>query len=248
MGKDDVKKAGKVIINILLSVFLILCILLVLFTIFSKKDVDGAADIFGYQMRTVTTNSMGKCEQTDVSKFDIGSIPVNSMVFIKLLPEDTSKHDDWYRELKVGDVLTFRYVYTTQITITHRITSINEKDTGGFIIELAGDNKNENADQLYQSIDTSVPNSMNYVIGKVVGKSVVFGNIISVLKTPLGMILAVMLPCLVIIVLEIIRIVKLLNADKKKHALEESKRKDDELEELRRKLAELEKEKENGEK
>ena len=248
MKKKNTKKIGNSILNILLFIFLVFCVLSVIITIFSKKDVDGASEVFGYQMRIVTTNSMGACDQTDVSDFEIGSIPVNAMVFVKLLPVDTSKHDDWYRSLKAGDVLTFRYVYTTQITITHRITSITEKETGGFIIELAGDNKNSDSDQLYQKIDTSVPNNTNYVIGKVVGKSVVFGGVISVLKNPIGMICIIMLPCLVIIILEVIKITRLLTADKKKRALEESQKKDKEFEELRRKLAELEKEKENGEK
>ena len=50
--------------------------------------------------------------------------------------------------VKVGDVLTFRYVYATQVTITHRITSITEEANGEFIIELAGDNKNSEDGQL----------------------------------------------------------------------------------------------------
>ena len=248
MKNSGAKKIGKQILDVVLFIFLIFCVLSVILTVFSKKDVDGAAEIFGYQMRVVTTNSMGECDQTDVSGFEIGSIPVNSMVFVKTIPDGAEAQTEWYRSLKVGDVLTFRYVYTTQITITHRITSITEKETGGFIIELAGDNKSSTTDQLYQTIDTSIPNNMNYVIGKVVGRSVAIGGVISLLKNPIGMISIVMIPCIVIIIFEIVKVTKLLTADKKRLAREEARKKDDELAALRKKLAELEKNKEDGEK
>ena len=66
-------------------IFLALCIAAVILTVFSKKDSDGASEIFGYQMRLVVTDSMGASEHTDVSNYKIKSIPVNSMVFIKLM-------------------------------------------------------------------------------------------------------------------------------------------------------------------
>ena len=207
---------------------------------FFKKDTDGAAELFGYQMRVVTSDSMAKCHLTDVSDFEIGSIPLRSMIFVKTMPEDEKKANEWYGKLKVGDVLTFRYVYQNQVTITHRITSITEKQTGGYIIELAGDNKNSESDQLYQTIDTSIPNHTNYVIGKVTGQSFILGFIVSLLKTPLGIIFIVIVPCFIIILLEILKIVGAYSAERKKREQEEAAKKDSELEALRRRLAELE--------
>jgi hypothetical protein len=110
---------------------------------------------------------MAACDHTDVSGYRIKDIPIRSLIFVRMIPEDPDDAYEWYQNLQVGDVLTFRYVYTNQVTITHRITSITEKETRGFLIELAGDNKNAESDQLYQTIDTSIPNSTNYVIGKV---------------------------------------------------------------------------------
>ncbi len=226
--------------NVLLYVFLALCILLVLITVLSKKDSDGAAKVFGYQIRVVTSDSMAECEYTDVSKYKIKDIPIRSMVFVKTVPEDPDKADEFYRSLKAGDVLTFRYVYTTQVTITHRIISIREKDTGGYIIELAGDNKNSEDGQMTQVIDTSIPNNTNYVIGKVTGQSYLLGVIMTFLKQPIGIILVVILPCFAVILLEILKIVRVFGADKKKREQEEKEQKENELEELRRRLAELE--------
>lgn len=242
MKKDKLKKIGNILSNVVVYIFLAVCILSVILTAFSKKDADGAAEIFGYQMRVVTSDSMAECEYTDVSDFKIGSIPSRSMVFVRVRPDNPSEANEWYRTLQVGDVLTFRYVYTTQITITHRIVSITEKETGGFIIELAGDNKNSEDGHLSQIIDTSVPNNTNYVIGKVTGQIYWLGVVMSFLMQPISIILLIILPCLLIISGEVIKIVKVLTADKKAKQQEEMMARERELEELRSRLALLEKE------
>ena len=241
MEKVKLKKIGNIALNVLLFFFLSLCIIAVLITAFSKRDIDGTVEIGGYQMRVITSDSMEKCELTDVSDYNIKSIPVRSMVFIELVPEDPQEADEWYADLKVGDVLTFKYVYTHQVTITHRITDIERNNVGGYSIELAGDNKSSNSDQLYQSINTSTPNNKNYVIGKVTGQSYILGFIVSLLKTTLGIILMVIVPCLIIILLEVLKIVGLYKAEKKKRQFEEDEKKDNEIKELRSKLAMLEK-------
>ena len=183
---------------------------------------------------------MAKCEHTDVSGFDIKDIPVKSIVFVKTMPKDKAKHDDWYRGLEVGDVLTFRYVYTRQETITHRVTSIVEKEDGGFIIELKGDNVNSEDGALTQTIDTSIPNNMNYVIGEVTGQSYLIGLIISFLMTPLGMVLVIMVPCFIIILLEVLKIINMLNESKKQRNEAANAETERELAALKEKLAALE--------
>ena len=234
------KKVLKLVLDILLYLFMALCIFSVAITIFSKKDIDGAANVFGYQIRTVTTDSMGACEQTDVSGYDIGSIPKNSLVFIKLVPEDKDKADEFYKNIKEGDVLTFKYVYTSQVTITHRVIKSDPNSRGGYTIHLEGDNKSATDTQLTQVIHTENKNDPNYVIGKVTAKSYLIGLLITFLQSPLGLILVVIVPCLAIIVLEAIKISGMLGAEKKKKIVAENQKKDDELEELKRRLAELE--------
>ena len=89
-------------------------------------------------------------------------------------------------------------------------------------------------------IDTSEPNALNYVIGKVTGQAYLFGLFLTILKQPVGLICIIIIPCFLIILLEVIKIISVVNAEKKKRAQEETQKKDDELEELRRRLAELE--------
>lgn len=240
MSKKGVKKALRIVGNCFLYLFLLLCIFSVVLTVASKKDSDGAANIFGHQIRVVTSDSMAKCDHTDVSQYKIKSIPVRSLLLIDLVPDNEAKAEKWYSSLKVGDVLTIRYVYTSQVTITHRIVSINEKADGGYMIELKGDNTSSMSGALSQTIDTSDTDSPNYVVGKVTGQSYPLGVFLSLLKSPVGIILVIILPCFIIILLEILRIVGLYSAEKRKKHEEEREERENELEELRRKLAELE--------
>ena len=244
MEKTKMKKIANVALNVLMYIFLALCILSVILTVASKKSPDGAAEVFGYQMRIVVSDSMEKCEYTDVSDYKIKSIPIRSMVFVESVPDDPAEAEAWYADLEVGDVLTFRYVYARQETITHRITSITPKE-GGYIIELAGDNKTSEDGQLYQTIDTSIPNSADYVLGEVKGQAYLLGLILSFLTQPIGLVLVVIVPCLVIILLESMKIAKILGEDKKKRVQEENEKRESELEELRRKLAAFEQNTEN---
>ena len=238
MEKDTMKKMSGTLFNVILYVFLAVCVLSVFLTVFSKKD-DGATEVGGYQLRIVASDSMAACELTDVSAFEIKDIPVRTMVFVEVMPDDPAKADEWYRALKVGDVLTFRYVYSTQVTITHRITSITEQETGGFLIELAGDNKMSEDGQLKQVIDTSLPYNTNYVIGKVTGTSYLFGVVMSFLMKPISIVLIVILPCFAIIMLEVIKIMRMLSMDKRKKEIAKREEIEGELEELRTRLAEL---------
>ena len=239
MNKEKIKKILNVVGNVVLYIFIFVCLFSVVITIAAKKDSDGTATVFGMQMRIVISPSMEKCDATDVSKFEIKDIPTGSMVFVEVVPEDQKAAKEWYDDLKVGDVLTFRYVYVRQETITHRITKITEAEDG-YIIELEGDNKNDESGVLTQVIYTGDVNSTNYVIGKVVGQSYPIGLFLSTLKSPAGLILIVILPSLVIIGFEVFKLVKLSTEDKRKKDEEEKAAQQSELDELRRRLAELE--------
>ena len=235
-NKKWLKKIPLAITNALVCIFLIVSILTVAFTLFSRGDGD-ATEIFGYRMRIVVSDSMAECESTDVSKYEIKSLPINSMVFVESVPDDKAEADKWYSELKVGDVLTFKYVYSSQVTITHRIVEIEKNSAGGYTIKLAGDNKNSDSKQLVQTINTASDDPLNYVEGKVVGSSVTIGNVISFLQMPLAIVLIIILPCFVIILIEVLRLTKMFRGKREKEKMD---LKEKEIEELRRKLESLE--------
>ena len=112
--KRTLNKVLNVIFDVLVYAFVILAAMTVILTMASKRDADGAVNIFGMQMRIVISPSMEKCEETDVSAYKIKDIPVKSMVFIELVPEESEVAKEWYGALQVGDVLTFKYKYVTQ--------------------------------------------------------------------------------------------------------------------------------------
>ncbi len=198
-----------------------------------REEKDSPLADYVYVKLTIGDDVVCDTLLTDVSDFEIKSIPVRSLVFVEMVPEDEAEKAAWYDDLNDGDVLTFKYVYHKQVTITHRIVDIEPKGDG-YIITLEGDNKNSEDNQGQQKIDTTNEFSPNYVVGKVVGQSIILGFILSIMKEPVGLIFAVIVPCAIVIIMEVVKIVSVLNEEKKKKAEEESQKKDDELEELRR--------------
>ncbi len=244
--KPTVGKVLAVIGNIVLYVLIAIVLFVLIVSITSKKDSDGTATIFGIQMRFVKSSSMEACDQTDVSAYKIKSIKVKSCVFINVMPTEEPARDEWLKTVKVGDVLTFKYVYTKQEVITHRVVKIEEKSTGGYIITLEGDNKaSEDSKLLQQVIDTSqmdsddISKSSNYIIGRVTGQSYLLGLLVYSFKTPVGIVCFVLVPCLIMIALQIMRIVKVVNSDKTEKAAKEKQNQANEIEELKRQLAAL---------
>ena len=237
------KKVFSIIGNVIVWVIAIFALFAVFVTLGAKKNADGAATLFGYQLRFVQTGSMEKSEHTDVSGFKIKSIPTRSCVFVQVIPEDAAKRAEWYASLKVGDVLTFKYSYgASQPTITHRIIEIAEDETGGYVITLRGDNPSSDDPSLTgtQVIRTSEDgSSYNYVIGKVTGQSYLLGLAVYALRQPVGIVLIVIVPCLIIIALQVARIVGVLGKDKEDKHKEEIESRENEIEELKRQLEKL---------
>ncbi len=245
-NNGTVKRILNVLLNIVLYIFFAVCIFALVVSLAAKKNSSDALNVFGIQMRVVVSDSMAECSETDVSAYKIKDIPIRSMVFVDLVPEEPTERKAWYDSLAVGDVLTFKYVYTTQETVTHRITSITPKE-GGYIIELEGDNKASNTALLKQTIDTTLEDSPNYVVGRVVGTSLILGLIITIFKTHVGIILTVILPCLIIMVIQIIRLVGVFGEKKAEEARKRERARDDEIAELKRQLESLQQKSDGGE-
>ncbi len=213
-AKIKFNKIFALIGRVLTYIFFLACLFLIVFCVTVKKDDDGAVNFFGTQFRVVVSNSMEKNERTDVSEYKIKSIPVKSMIFIDLKPSEQSEKEEWYSKLKVGDVLTFRYYYYSPVTITHRIIKITEKE-GGYLITLRGDNESSSSKVVEQIIDTTQENG-GYVVGKVTGHSYFLGVMSTTVKKPVFIICIIIVPCLVILGLEIMRLITIVKSDDKK--------------------------------
>ncbi len=245
--KSGIRKAIQIAIDVVMVLFVAASVFVLAISIASKKDSDGTATVFNTQLRFVQSDSMGACEQTDVSNYKIKSIPVKSCIFIDTIPEDEIKRDEWLKTVEIGDVLTFKYVFTKQETITHRVVKIEDNGVGGYNITLEGDNKASNTGVLQQFINTSDADSPNYIIGRVIGQSYVLGVLVYALHQPVGISLIIIVPCAIIILLNVLRIVRVCSASKKEKALEEAKAQNDQIEELKRQIESLKKSEANKE-
>ncbi len=232
------KKVASIILDVIAGLFAVTAIFMLVITVSSKKDSDGAATIFGTQLRFVLSDSMEECEYTDVSSYAIKSIPVKSCVFIETVPEDETKKEEWYSSIKIGDVLTFKYVYSNrQIVITHRVVKIEAKGESDYIYTLEGDNRSAKDNVGQQIIDTSLDEtSPNYIIGKVTGQSYALGVIIYALKTPIGIIFIVIVPCVIVMLYEGMRIIMVIKQDKDDKIKDEQDKKNAEIASLKKEL------------
>ena len=251
MSKKVWSKIGKVFGQVLMYAFLVFCAVLVVSSMSMKKSKNDALTIFGYQARLIETASMDKSAYTDpkVDSYKIKDLEVHTLVFIETVPTDEEAAKKWFDSLQVGDVLTFRYVYNGQKTITHRITEKIPME-GGYKLILTGDNRaSEDHLNMQQEINTWEhfdSTCFNYVIGKVTGESYLLGLLLYSLSTPIGTFCIIIIPCVIIIIMEIVRIVYALGEEKRKKveeeklkAEEEKKVKEEEIERLREQLARL---------
>ena len=123
-----------------------------------------------------------------------------------------------------GDVVTFISEKNGGITITHRITDVMAVN-GSYSYKTKGDNNN--------SADSEIIAS-DKALGKVVVKIPKAGYIQQFLVSKAGFIVAVLLPCLAIVIYDILKLFKF-TARKSKNLIKKDKRTDD----ARKKLNEV---------
>lgn len=227
------KKIGK-IFDVLMYIFIGFAAIFTIISVSSKKDPNDAFTIGGRQLMVVETESMEKNDLVDVSDYEIKNIKKDSIICVETVPEENPY--EFYDDIEMYDVLTFKYmVANRQEIITHRVIDIEEID-GGFIFTLRGDNINEDGTTSSQIINTTEEESFNYIIGKVKWTNYPIGLIVTALKSKVGLICMIIIPCVILIGFEIMKIVNEFNKDKKQKA----KDKDEEIEELRRRIQQLE--------
>ena len=103
--------------------------------------------------------------------------------------------------LKVGDVITFLSSDTRYLglTITHRIVGIEKSTTGDIYFITKGDNNNTEDSSLVKGDD---------IYGKVILKIPKIGYIQLLLTNAIGWVLIVVIPCLGVVIYDIIKIFK----------------------------------------
>lgn len=130
-----------------------------LYSVYSIND--NSLDLNNREVRLVVTSSMDGEKQDE---YKIPTIPLNSLIMIKLLNEDER------REVEIGDILTFKRADGR--IIVHRLVDI--ETNGDYVRYITKGDKNNNVDP-----DILTPDDIE---GIVVGVSPVSGKIVSLAK------------------------------------------------------------------
>ena len=190
------KKALKIIGNVLLWVLLIFALLITIL-VFSSNSNNGVSSLFGLMPMTVESDSMKP------------TFKENDMIMVKEI--------DDINDLKVDDVITFwtrSIVEGQRVKNTHRIVEIKETSSGSRTFITRGDNN---------PADDEVPVYAADIIGKWTGfKLPGFGKVMHFLQTKTGFFLCIVLPMALFFLFELYRFITTLIEVKKADTITET--------------------------
>ncbi len=173
------KKALRVVMNVLAWVVLILAFLITIM-VFSSGRNNGIANLFGFIPMTVESDSMKPT-------FTKGDLIICKQV-------------DDINSLSENDVITFWTIIDgKRVKNTHRIVSIEESENGAKSYITRGDNN---------SIDDSVPVYASDVIGKWTNvKLPVFGKALDFIRTKTGFFVCIVIPMAIFFLFELYKFI-----------------------------------------
>ena len=149
-------------------------------TVFNKND---GTDVFGYRFMSVLSNSMSKSEKNANDKVHFCT---EDIIIVKEM-KDANKDG---REYKAGDIIAFNtYKEGKFVTVTHRILEVKNNDG---MIEYVTYGTNTGA------VDDTTVTPEN-VIGTYAGKIPKGALFLAYLKSPLGYIICILIPFLLLI-------------------------------------------------
>ena len=187
------KRAGTIVISVILWAIILLASLYA-FTTMATKDDQSVASILGYTPMTVETDSMKPTFQS------------GDLIFIKKC--DTSK-------LKEGDIITFHTIIDNQYALnTHRILKIEETN-GVRSYTTVGDNNNGIADQHVISDGD--------IVGKYVGHISDLGKVMDFLSSSTGFLIVIVFPMLLFFIYQVYNLIMISIRLKKAIAVENAK-------------------------
>lgn len=171
------KKAGTVIISVILWA-IILVAALYAFTTMATRDSQNVASIFGYTPMAVQSDSMAPT-------FEKGDL-----IFVKKC--DTSK-------LEVGDIICFHTLIDNQYALnTHRIEKIEETAGESRSYTTRGDN-NQTSDQHIISDGD--------IVGRYVGHLAKVGKVMDFLSSSVGFLIVIVIPMLLFFIYQVYNLI-----------------------------------------
>ena len=224
-GLKGRKKAWSVIFTVLVSVIL-LAALVALAVAIGYRVQGETLTVGGMQYRIVLTGSM-EGDRED-------SIRTDSLIGIRVVPEEEAAREAFFAELGEGDIITFNDWSRTgaagdPLVNTHRIVEVI--GTGdGVRYRTQGDANSGPDARLVEQGD---------VIGVVEWNNYPLGAMLSFLCSAKGIVICLIVPAGLILIFEVINIVRIVRSDKRREQQQETAAREQEIERLRRELEEL---------
>ncbi len=135
-----------------------------------------------------------------ISPSMVPTIKVEDAVIIRRVEAD---------EIQKGDIITFTSTDSRYagVTVTHRVVEVIQTSKGKYMYRTKGDNNNAEDPTLVSS---------EYVSGKVILRIPKIGYIQYFLSQAYGWIIAIVIPCLAIVIYDVVKLVKLITKNKTK--------------------------------
>ncbi len=183
----------KKVLNTILTVFLVIVLVLVAFVsvvmIISSQN-DGVADIFGYSPLVIHDTKSMEPQFTS-----------SDLVIVKSIDEDTV--------LKENDIISFwGFVDGGKGIITHRIVEVVTLEDGTSVYQTKGDN-NSLVDQDPMNVNLQPNIYPEDIIGVYVTQIPGLGAAMNFLKTPLGILICLVIPIALIFLWQLYRVIRL---------------------------------------
>lgn len=218
-------KAFEVIKSVLVWVVIVSAVALMLFTVFSVTAFDNSErNLFGYKAFVVLSDSMSEVYPGKPGYFDTGDVVVS-----KKVPPET---------LEAGDIISFLSdkddgmgSYQT-VTVTHMIRERITLENGEQAFVTYGTTT---------GVDDESVVTYDDVLGKYQFRIVGLGRLFYFLKSPLGYMLCIFVPFLLMIIVQVIRVTVLFKQYREEE-IAEIEHERTELEEQKRQSADIMKE------
>ena len=197
MEKPKEKNLVSSIANIISTVVLVISIAICVLVIISMKSSTGVANLFGYSVLSVRSNSMEPVFQK------------NDLIVIRM-----TKPTDRFKE---GDIISFVSFDSagTRFVNTHRIVHVDKGNTRDRYT-TKGDNAIANDRKKLYS---------NSIIGQYTGKKIEgVGKYVDFVNSPTGVLLCVVIPSAIIIIAQVINYVTAAGKRKRQMLLEAEER------------------------
>ncbi len=172
------------------SLILVLLTIAISINIFNEDLKKG---FLGHMYLQVLTTSMDGEEQN----YKIKTLKVDEFILV-----DINDGNDFYSNLEVGDVITFKMNKGPMNgnIVTHRIILISyNEESNIYTLTTKGDkNKDDNIEILNSKLDT--------IYGEVVYSNLIIGKTLNVITNKIFLILTILVPCLFISIFEVCNI------------------------------------------